>query len=120
MVGRAEVVIDEVEAFPIPVEAMLNREGVWSVLFLDRSETKGLRAVRMALPDGLETDEFRLVDTLPENRRELIYEGQRRLDEGDKVTVAAETTLDRRWDYKGRLDEFRAAARSSLTGEASD
>ena len=112
MVGRAEVVVDEVNAFPVPVEAVVVREGSSNIFFADRSTGDVVRAVEMLLPKSRETDEFQLVIDLPENRRDLIYEGQHRLDDGEEIRILGQTTLENRWDYQGRLKAY--GTKSSL------
>lgn len=115
MVGHADVVVAEVNAYPIPVEAMIIRNGAWSAFFLDQTEGEFVNVVHVAIPDGPETEEFRLVTDLPENRLDLVYEGHRRLEDGDEVVIAGHTTYEKRWNYVERLEEQRKALQASLT-----
>lgn len=119
MVGRAEIVVDEVDAFPVPVEAAVNHDGAWTLFFAEHTTGSVVRAVQMPMPVGPETEEFRLVENLPDNRRELIYEGQSRLKAGDEIQVLGHTTLERREDYQGRLKVYGSKTSPSETNPQS-
>jgi RND family efflux transporter MFP subunit len=103
MIGRADILVDEVVCYPVPLEATVLRDKQQYVSFAVEKAGEQFSVRTVPLPQGTETDEFFLLDELPDGMSDLIYEGHRTVKDQSQVVVRSRTTLADRDHYQARV-----------------
>jgi len=83
LIARADIVLEEIEAFRLPVTSGVYRDGE---LFVFTVGDDG-KAARFVLEDSLEQGDDLIFRNLPESSRTVVVRGQHRLVEGREVEI---------------------------------